>query len=39
MRSVMKSFLTYLVFACGLSIASTARAELLHVELKTLGMD
>ena len=28
-----------LFFVSGLLMASTARAELLHVELKTLGMD
>jgi hypothetical protein len=35
----MRSIITSLVFTTGLLIASTARAELLHVELKTLGMD
>ena len=35
----MKLVVTSLLFASGLLIASTARAELLHVELKTLGMD
>ena len=35
----MKSVVTSLLVASGLLIASTCRAELLHVELKTLGMD
>ena len=35
----MKSSITSLLLVGGLLIASTARAELLHVELKTLGMD
>ena len=35
----MKSVATSLLFASVLLFASSARAELLHVELKTLGMD
>jgi hypothetical protein len=35
----MKSFVTVSVFLAGLVVASTARAELVHVEMKTLGMD
>ena len=35
----MKSMVTTVLCAVGLLIASTARAELLHVEMKTLGMD
>ena len=35
----MRSVITSLVFTTGLLIAANARAELLHVELKTLGMD
>jgi hypothetical protein len=39
MRIVMRSIITSLAFTTTLLITSTARAELLHVELKTLGMD
>jgi hypothetical protein len=35
----MKSVVTTLVCGLGLLVASSARAELLHVEMKTLGMD
>jgi hypothetical protein len=37
----MKSAITTLVCGLGLGlfVASSARAELLHVEMKTLGMD
>ena len=35
----MKSVVASLLFVSALSFASTARAELLHVEMKTLGMD
>ena len=35
----MRSLVTSALFASSLLIASSARAELLHVELKTLGMD
>ena len=39
MRSAMRSVVTSLLVAGGLLIAPAARAELLHVEVKTLGMD
>jgi hypothetical protein len=35
----MKPALTSILLAIGLSMAAPARAELLHVEMKTLGMD
>jgi hypothetical protein len=35
----MKSALIATLTAAGLLVANTARAELRHVELKTLGMD
>ena len=35
----MKFVISSAVFLIGFLIAQTARAELLHVELKTLGMD
>jgi hypothetical protein len=35
----MKSAIITVVCGLGLLVASSARAELLHVEIKTLGMD